>query len=40
MITTFSENKVSIYRLFDIGINCIAVTNHIVKGKKENNGMD
>ena len=34
MITTFSEKKISIYRLFDFEINTIAVTTHILKAKK------
>ena len=34
LMTTFSEKKISIYRLFDIGINEIVVVTHILKAKK------
>ena len=34
LITTFSEKKISIYRLFDFEINTIAVTTHILKAMK------
>lgn len=34
LITTFSDKKISIYRLFDFEINTVAVTTHILKAKK------
>ena len=33
LITTFSEKKISVYRLFDIGINQILVATHILKAQ-------
>jgi hypothetical protein len=31
----FSKKKLSIYRLFDFGLNCVAVTTHILKANAE-----
>ena len=35
LIVDFSKKKVSIYRLFDFGLNCVAVTTHILKANEE-----
>jgi hypothetical protein len=35
LIITFSPKKISIQRLFDFGINCIALTIHMLKGSEE-----
>jgi hypothetical protein len=39
LITTFSEKKISIYRLFDIGINQIVVATHILKAQPGNDAL-
>ena len=33
LIITFSERKISVQRLFDFGINTVAITTHMIKAK-------